>query len=451
MTVTLGGSQLKLEKLEKLESIPSTTLSTEEEGAAVHRTLPLETPFAPRRTFEEHLREVALKYPPAETREDAEELDSRFLPTLSLRAIADEEREAAVALSLHKDAEVNLKRPQPVKQQQQQLPPVKNINSNVVAPTVVAPTAAKVAVVGAKRPYDTAIAIKEEEEEEPEEEEEEEEEGPKFVSFSNKSASAPPPQRRSRVVDFLSAQDVETLQAHRPAVDLSRFDSDSESEGQGDGGGGGGGVFVRGKATSVLATIPQTDGANDTDEGADTTSSSSSSSDSDTSSSSSDDDDDDDDDDDGADKKKDSSSSSSSDDSSSDDDSSNASSSDDEDEEEEDKCGKKKKKGSSSSDDDDDDDDDETAAAAVANETTPHPTSSSFHQGKSPSESAAWMSQLLSAGATFFRKEPLVQIEAAWRGGREANVREFKERKRQAMRQAGKGVGNGSSGKRRKD
>lgn len=50
-------------------------------------------------------------------------------------------------------------------------------------------------------------------------------------------------------------------------------------------------------------------------------------------------------------------------------------------------------------------------------------------------EDVTWMAALLPAGAAFFRRDPVAQVEASWRARREGATREYKELRRMALRQ----------------
>ena len=49
-----------------------------------------------------------------------------------------------------------------------------------------------------------------------------------------------------------------------------------------------------------------------------------------------------------------------------------------------------------------------------------------------------WIKTMFPAGSTFFRTEPLVQIEASWRASGAMMSKEFREKRKQALRQSGK-------------
>lgn len=420
VTVVLGGSDLKIEPLSKVTpTVDKSDLPTPDGDIDVHVK-----EAAPRRTFEEHLRDVAEKYG------IPDRVPLVWEPPVSPRTAARQEQEAAVSLSLK--ADLASKKPGNAGKFSAVPPP--NITSKQGQ---AAPQAQQQQPRLAKRPAPASGA-------------------------SLPPAAVPPAPQRRRIVEFLSKQDVQDLTA-RPAVDLSRFGSDSDDEGNN--------IIDSGPKVDGIK-IPQFDGAADSDTTpSDTTSSGSGTSTTSTSSES------------GGKTSTSTSTSSESDDSSSDDSAKgkkrgvaggksisldpgvaeatvSSSSSDSESED------------GSSSDDSDSGDNKESSKEIEAMETSSSDSDTSEDSsendedvgggneavegsklatqngvGAAASAPPSWMVEYLPAGASFFRQTPLVQVEAAWRGGREASVREYKERRRQALRQAGKGVG----GKRRKD
>lgn len=209
----------------------------------------------------------------------------------------------------------------------------------------------------------------------------------KLIEAMQPRRSTVAPLHRNRVVDFLSSEDMQP-KAGAGAMDLCRFDSDNEEEGRD--------VPLKKTAAVPFLRIPQVDGALDDDsmeresgsgsEGnldgtnhhpnpEDTTSSSSS-------------------------------------------------------------------KGTSASGDptayhdifDNDAEDAENLMVGEQNNPAPEEQRLAIDRDQVPS----WIAELLPAGASFYRQDPLVQIEAAWRAGKEAATREYKERRRQALRRAGR-------------
>jgi hypothetical protein len=404
----LGGSKLKLEKLGNSPSEqhqpPATSASLENNKASI-----VSTPLKPRKTFEQHLRECAEKYAASEEGQQAAAARQDRLENTKAAAAMDQE--TAVNLSMNKDAAALIAAANKKAQKQTQA-----IASSKVLP--------------AKRSIG-AMAV------------------------GARAQHQPPPAQRSRIVDFLSDEDFTAInQQQNTAIDLSRFGSDSEEEEErggkdGDDGGnnrnskGGpdlsrfdsdsededeqkdfqksGGPSTRAATRQV---IPQVDGAADSDTTTETSSDS----------------------DDTSDKKTTSSSSSESEESSDDDDDDD----DDDEEEEEEEDGdikmeaeKEKKIDSSSSGDTNSDasdssSDDDEVEEEEAKVEEPPTNNTGGGSGVVLNKEVAWMSKYLPAGASFFRQDPLVQVEGSWRAGREAAVREYKERRRQALRQAGK-------------
>jgi hypothetical protein len=210
---------------------------------------------------------------------------------------------------------------------------------------------------------------------------------------------APAP-KRVRTVDFFTMEDEMLLAARKPAVDLSRFGGGSSDDEDG-------------------PRIPQTDGAADldsSDKGGGSSDSGSSSSDQ----------------------------------------------SEDEDEHET-AAGSGGSSGSESSDSEPSEASKDVAAAAggsgeedeggaAAGEAreggdVPPAAAAAGFGGEEEEEDVAWLRDAFPAGATFFRSEPLVQAEAAWRAGREAAARDYRDKRRQAVRHAARPSG-GKRGRR---
>ena len=390
VTVVLGGSKLKIEALNKPTATDTaTTPDVLNDTPDVH----VESPGS-RKTFEENLREVYEKYGPMKP-------ISNWEPPVSPRTAARREQEDAVTLSLKTDDRINSTK---AGAKYVAIPP-QNTSSNQQHAFQNTHQQQQQDQQPAKRPFAA-------------------------ISAPFDAPIAPPPvAQRRRVVDFLSEEDALVLKS-KPAVDLSRFGSDSDDDVDVDKGG---------------RKIPQVDGAADSD-----TTTTSDTSEGDTNSSDSE-----------AEKKKsknipdakrssgeggkggDSPSSSSSSETSS---SSSSGEESSDDEEESSKKGametssEESIENSSDSEDSSEDEDGDLKKAKDGDksETQQH---GRLKNGGDTSAPPKWMSEYLQAGASFFRQTPLVQVEAAWRGGREAAVREYKEKRRQALRQAGKGAG----------
>ncbi len=428
VSVVLGGSEVKLEKLDSNTSNTTGTatgLNLADSASLDDKTI-VSTPLKPRKSFEQHLRECAERYAASEEGQRAAAARQERLE--NTKAAAAQDQETAVNMSMNKDAAALTAATNKKVQ-----------NLNALAKKQKQSTQALVGGAKSlplKRPLDAAAGAA--------------------------AYQASPPAQRSRIVDFLSDEDFTAIQQQQnTAVDLSRFGSDSEDDDGGEKGLG----KINGKnnvdgidlsrfgsesdeeegednVINDKRTIPQVDGA------ADTETDSESESESEKKSASGDDDD---------------SSSSSGEDDDNDSSSSSESESESEKEEEEEngdggggdtKMVDVKKISSSdggsdsaedTSDSSEDEDDDEKKTEADAKEELP------VNGGGSGGGEASWMAKYLPAGASFFRQDPLVQVEGAWRAGREAAVREYKERRRQAMRQAGKSGGGGGGGKRRKE
>lgn len=360
VTVVLGGSEVVEERLDGGGDAGASA------GAAAAAVLDYkgpDLPEAPRKTFEEHLREVRERQGSGE---EASEEPGAGASTAAVLAYLDQQAEAmAERKRLAREA-----RQQAFGTPRVAIPPPTSLQLPAGQGTNKRPAAGD---------FEAAYA----------------------------EMNQAPPAQRIRTVDFLSDTDLQGLSS-RPVVDLSRFGSDSDEEGP---------------TPPRRAVIPQFDGAGDSSSSSDSDSDSSDSSSSesesgsgsDGSSSSSSDDED-------AGKKVDKESSGSSSDESSGDG---------------DGAGKKRQRETDSdgSSSDSETSSDETATGDA--ERTETPANEAARQG--PGEDAAWMAGRLPAGAAFYRTEPVVQVEAAWRAGRESATREVKERRRQALRQAGGG------------
>jgi hypothetical protein len=439
VSVVLGGSDLKVKKLDDTAlNLPAAAASSLEDNETI-----ASTPLKPRKMFEQHLRECAEKYAASEEGQRAAAARQDRLE--NTKAAAAEDQETAVNLSLNKDA-ASLTASAANRKGQNTTQTHRQKQS---------------AILPAKRPLGAPL-----------------------------SYVAPPPAHRSRTVNFLSDEDFTTInQLQNTATDLSRFDSDSEeeenernvkkhgslvdvsrfdsdSEEEENGGGGRNGTLTR-------RTIPQVDGAADSEDRTTTTPRDSKSPTSDSTGESS--------------------SSESAEEESSDvecvvnsdsDDRnvtmnpvkkgengksvgtstrlSNSSSSG----EGTPSISANSSKTSQSSDAEDDEikDEEKINSGKIFLQKEPPPDqkgdigikdSNGGGGGLQEKETAAaaWMEKYLPAGASFYRQDPIVQIEGAWRAGREASIREYKERRRQALRQAGKsgGGGNGGGGRQRKE
>jgi hypothetical protein len=214
---------------------------------------------------------------------------------------------------------------------------------------------------------------------------------------------SPEDARPAAVVNFMSAADEPGALAAAPFVDLSRFGGDSEDEGG--------------------PALPQVDGAADSDEDEGGSEEESGSGESSEDESGGDDE------------------SGSGDESSSD----KSSSSESSDTSSEESSGSEPSGGAapaaaappaaaaSSSDDEDDAEPDAVAAA-----TGPRPE---------PDEDLRWLEALLPEGAAFYASEPPALAEATWRAERDVLAKDYRDKRRQALRAAGRG-GGGGGGKR---
>lgn len=234
---------------------------------------------------------------------------------------------------------------------------------------------------------------------------------------SAKRLPAMPPPKRLRTVDFMAEDEKQHMERSSVAPDLSRFGGDSSDEGP--------------SGLALGQTIPQTDGAADSPTSSDASTTSSEASES---------------------------SSATSADASQDADPSNADGVDsdgadagevDSGSDAEVAAGEAKRKhGSSSSDDDGSSDSGTTGSDAVGAAIEGGPAAG--RQGSAgviPEEEAPWLKGVFPAGAAFFRSVPLVKVEAAWRAGREAAVRDYREKRRQAIRHVARPAGGGKRAK----
>jgi hypothetical protein len=231
----------------------------------------------------------------------------------------------------------------------------------------------------------------------------------RVAALASRPAVPEPLAKRVRTVDFMSAADEVGL-LNKPVLDLSRFGGDSSDDEAGGGGSG-------------RKTIPQIDGAGDSEEDS---SSSNSSSDGDSSGS--------------GDDEEDSAATSAG---------TNAStraSSGGEEELSEPSDGEEGGAGGS-------------AAAGAADggqagsgeappgDATAAPMEEGVWQAAGAEPAPEWMHRAFASGVTFFQSEPVAQMEASWRAWREGATRDYREKRRQAVRQAARPSG-GARGRR---